>query len=363
MKLRNLLIMLVAMVFSFAIGCKEQAEKAEQADAGIKARGEAVEKAESEEAEGTEEGGEEAAEQQMKQVKGELPAAVAKAIEDNVPGAEIEILTVEKEAGIVLYDIEFKAGRGEIEVAEDGMVMDISSIITMEDLPKAAAEVIEEATEGGTIKQIEKSEVRAEIKKEGERGTIVRITAPKYVYEAEFTKGGRMAEIQVAPDGTVVEATKWTQEGIEEEEEKGEKEEAEEAEEEEEARPAAPDLKILPPAVLDSFKAAYPQAVIKGASQETEKGVTYYEIESVDGKTGRDLLYTADGTAVEVEESVAPGTLPPAVLQALAEAYPGYKILKAEELLKGGQKFFELQIGVKDKKIGVTIDPSGKIIE
>jgi hypothetical protein len=350
MKLRNLLIMLVAMVFSFAIGCKEQAEKAEQADAGIKARGEAVEKAESEEAEGTEEGGEEAAEQQMKQVKGELPAAVAKAIEDNVPGAEIEILTVEKEAGIVLYDIEFKAGRGEIEVAEDGMVMDISSIITMEDLPKAAAEVIEEATEGGTIKQIEKSEVRAEIKKEGERGTIVRITAPKYVYEAEFTKGGRMAEIQVAPDGTVVE-------------EKGEKEEAEEAEEEEEARPAAPDLKILPPAVLDSFKAAYPQAVIKGASQETEKGVTYYEIESVDGKTGRDLLYTADGTAVEVEESVAPGTLPPAVLQALAEAYPGYKILKAEELLKGGQKFFELQIGVKDKKIGVTIDPSGKIIE
>ncbi|MFZ2052853.1 MAG: hypothetical protein WAU81_01530 [Candidatus Aminicenantales bacterium] len=77
----------------------------------------------------------------------------------------------------------------------------------------------------------------------------------------------------------------------------------------------------------------------------------------------RDLLYTADGKAVEVEEAIAPGTLPVAVTQALAKAYPGYKILKAEELLKGGQKIFELQIQVKDKKTGVTIDPAGNIIE
>ncbi len=123
------------------------------------------------------------------------------------------------------------------------------------------------------------------------------------------------------------------------------------------------DLRILPPAVLEAFHKAYPKAVIRGASKETEKGITYYEVESVDGKMNRDLLYAADGKVVEVEESLAPGALPPAVLQALAKAYPGYKILKAEDLLKDGKKLFELEIQVKNKKLHVTIDPSGKITQ
>jgi len=156
-------------------------------------------------------------------------------------------------------------------------------------------------------------------------------------------------------------------------EEKGEKEEDEEKEEKEEkgeagekaeaaeGKQAAPDLKILPEAVLAAFKTAYPNAVIKGTSKETEKGVTYYEVESVDGKLNRDLLYTADGKAAEIEETIAPETLPVAVQQALAKAYPGYKILKAESLTKENVKQFELSIQVKDKTMSVTIDPQGKI--
>ena len=119
----------------------------------------------------------------------------------------------------------------------------------------------------------------------------------------------------------------------------------------------APDLKILPQAVLEAFKASYPEAVIKTVSKESEKGTTLYEIESTDG------LYTADGKAAEIEEAVAPGALPAAVTRALAKAYLGYKILKAEDMTKDGQKYFEQQIHVKDKKIGLTIDPSGKIIK
>ena len=123
------------------------------------------------------------------------------------------------------------------------------------------------------------------------------------------------------------------------------------------------DLKVLPPTVLDAFKKAYPKAVIRGASKETEKGVTYYEVESVDGKMNRDLLYTADGKTVEVEEAIAPGALPAAVVKTLAKTYPGYKILKAEDMLKDGQKLFELEIQVNGKKMGVTLDPAGKIIQ
>lgn len=143
-------------------------------------------------------------------------------------------------------------------------------------------------------------------------------------------------------------------------EEKGEKAEAGEKAE---GKQAAPDLKILPEAVLAAFKAAYPNAVIKGTSKKTEKGVTYYEVESVDGKLNRDLLYTADGKAAEIEETIAPENLPAPVKQTLAKEYPGAKVLKAEILTKDGAKLFELSIQVKDKKMGVTIDPSGKIVE
>jgi len=224
MKLKSLLVLLVAVVFVFAISCKEKAKESAPAKAEVKAQGQAVEKAEvkeAEEKEGEEEKGEkeekeEAAEkdqEQAKKAKVELPAAVVKAIKDNVPDAEIDIMDVEKEAGIALYDIEFKAGKGEIEVAEDGTVMDIATIIALKDVPKAAADAIQKAAEGGTIKQLEKSEVRAEIKKEGEKGTIVKLASPKFVYEAEIVKGGQTGEIQVDPNGKIVEALKWSTKG------------------------------------------------------------------------------------------------------------------------------------------------------
>jgi hypothetical protein len=162
--------------------------------------------------------------EQAKKAKPELPAAVMQAVKANVPNAEIATVEVEKEAGINLYDIEFKAGQGEIEVAEDGTVMDVATIITMKDIPKPAADAIQKAAEGATIKQLEKSEVRAEIKKEGQKGTIVKLDTPKYVYEAELVKGNQRGEIQVSADGKVIEALKWNISKVEEKEEKEEAE-------------------------------------------------------------------------------------------------------------------------------------------
>lgn len=292
----------------------------------------------------------------------ELPSAVVKTVKDNCPGAEIDKIDIEKKAGINFYDIEFKAGRGEIEVAADGTVRDIATIVALKDVPEPGAEAIQKAAPSATIKQIERSEVRAEIRKEGEMGTLVKLASPRYVYEADLVKAEQKAEIQVSPDGTVIEAPKWKAVIAKKEEEGEDKEEAEEQEEKEEVKPAAVDLKILPPAVLNAFKAAYPHAVIRGTSKETEKGVTYYEVESVDGKLNRDLLYTADGKAVEIEEAISPESLPVAVQQTLAREFPGYKALKAEDMTKNGQKLFELQIQVNGKKKGVTIDPAGKII-
>jgi hypothetical protein len=43
--------------------------------------------------------------------------------------------------------------------------------------------------------------------------------------------------------------------------------------------------KDVPPAVIATFKSAYPNATVRGYAKETEKGKTFYEIESKDGAT------------------------------------------------------------------------------
>lgn len=145
----------------------------------------------------------------------ELPAGVEEAIKANFPDAQIDFIEVNVEAGITLYDIEFKDDRGEIEVAADGTVLDVVTIITMEDLPQGAAEAIQKAAEGATIKRLEKSEIRSEIKKEGAEGKLVKLDSPRYVYEAELVKDGQTGEIEVDAEGKVIEPLKWDIKGSE----------------------------------------------------------------------------------------------------------------------------------------------------
>jgi hypothetical protein len=193
------------------------------------------------------------------------------------------------------------------------------------------------------------------------RNLLVMLVAVVFLFAVgckERSEEAEQANAGIKAQGEAVEKA----ESEEAEENEEEAEENEQAEEGEAGARAVVDLKILPAAVLEAFKTAYPQAVIKGTDKETENGVTYYEIESVDGEINRNLLYTADGKVFEIEEAIAPEALPAAVLQALDKAYPGYKILKAEVTTEGG-KSYELQIQVDGQKIGVAVDPSGKIIK
>lgn len=120
----------------------------------------------------------------------------------------------------------------------------------------------------------------------------------------------------------------------------------------------------LPAAVSAAFKAAYPSATIRGASMEVEAGMTYYEIESIDGKTGRDLLYTADGKVCETEETITTETLPEAVKQAVAGTYPHGKIEKAEKTIaQDGTVQYEFKIRDGKKLFELSIDPQGKVLE
>jgi hypothetical protein len=122
-------------------------------------------------------------------------------------------------------------------------------------------------------------------------------------------------------------------------------------------------IKHLPAAVTASFHKAYPHAKIRGASTEQEHGTRYFEIESVDGKVNRDLLYTPDGTCVEVEEAIAARALPAAVSTALKQEFPKGKILKAERRTEHQTLTYELAVQSGKDRWEVVFDPAGKVVE
>src|SRR6267142_5920505 len=87
--------------------------------------------------------------------------------------------------------------------------------------------------------------------------------------------------------------------------------------------------KQVPAAVITAFKASYPNATIRGYAQEKENGKVFYEIESREGSTRRDVLYNPDGTVAEVEESIPATDLPADAQQAIKQKYPRAVIVLA----------------------------------
>jgi uncharacterized membrane protein YkoI len=121
-------------------------------------------------------------------------------------------------------------------------------------------------------------------------------------------------------------------------------------------------VKDLPEAVGSAFKKSYPNAVIKVVDKEVENGKTFYEVESMDGTLKRDLLYTPDGKAYEIEESIAAAELPAAVNKAVSKEYPKGKVGKAERTTKEGAVQYDLSIKSGKKMFSVSIAPDGKIL-
>ncbi len=116
----------------------------------------------------------------------------------------------------------------------------------------------------------------------------------------------------------------------------------------------------LPAPVTAAFKKAYPGATIRGTAKETENGKTVYEVESVENGKARDLMYAAEGAALEIEEELDPADLPAPVTASLKKLYPKATIAVAERLTKGTAVQYELQIKGAAKK-SVSFLPDGTL--
>lgn len=139
----------------------------------------------------------------------QLPPAVLEGIKTNCAGCSIDKATREVENGVTIYDIEFKRGKGEIAIAEDGSVIDREVVVRLKDVPAAALDAIRKNSSGGTIRHIARGEIRAELKD----GHIMKLASPRYVYEAELVRGGQVGEIEVTSEGQVVEPIEWRRKG------------------------------------------------------------------------------------------------------------------------------------------------------
>lgn len=121
--------------------------------------------------------------------------------------------------------------------------------------------------------------------------------------------------------------------------------------------------KNVPSVVLETFAKTYPKASIKQTNKEIKDGVTYFEIESKDGKTKRDVLFSQDGSISEVEEMIGVKALPHAVEESVENKYPGEKVVTIEKNVKGNTTHYEILLSPKKgKKHEVIFDESGAVV-
>jgi len=121
--------------------------------------------------------------------------------------------------------------------------------------------------------------------------------------------------------------------------------------------------KDVPKAVLDAFHNSYPKATIKGYAKETDQGTVAYEIESVEGKAHRDVLYTADGSVLTTEESVVYGELPESIRDTFEKDYPKARPSICEKIVKGTTTQYELVVQSGKEKHELVYNPDGTLAE
>jgi hypothetical protein len=119
--------------------------------------------------------------------------------------------------------------------------------------------------------------------------------------------------------------------------------------------------KDVPQTVIAAFRSTYPNATIRGLAKEKEKGKLFYEIESTDGTTRRDISYNPDGTVTSIEETIAVTDLPDEAQQLIKTNYPKAIVSRAEKVTEGDKVEYEVSARQGKKRISLSFDGEGKL--
>lgn len=117
------------------------------------------------------------------------------------------------------------------------------------------------------------------------------------------------------------------------------------------ARPTIPDA--VRRAVAEIFGGA------RTIEHEREAEGDRYEV-----KTRSELAVVLDaaGAVVEVEATIPPGLVPPAVLAAARAALPGARVVEAELLVRGSQVLYEVEARGSGGEVELVIDAAGTLV-
>ena len=125
--------------------------------------------------------------QEMRLKKGELPAAVQKAADEQSQGATVKGYNREVENGKIEYEVELAVNghSKDVTIDPEGNVLEIEEEVSLASLPPAVRQAFRRQAGQGTIRKVE-SLTKA--------GSLV-------AYEAQVVRAGRHSEIQLGPDG------------------------------------------------------------------------------------------------------------------------------------------------------------------
>lgn len=102
----------------------------------------------------------------------------------------------------------------------------------------------------------------------------------------------------------------------------------------------------VPHVVLQAFKAGYPNAEVRGYTEEAEGGKKHYEISFTHEGKRIDAAYASDGKLLEVEETIAAEDLPAAVREELQKQFAQFAMKRAEKVTNGERVVYEIKVDV-----------------
>jgi hypothetical protein len=113
----------------------------------------------------------------------------------------------------------------------------------------------------------------------------------------------------------------------------------------------------VPEAVRTAFAKAYPTAKARSWDKEIHDGTVVYSVYQIN----RNIMYTVDGTVVQIEETMPVADVPASISGAVTTQYPKAVIQSAERLTHGDTVEYVLKLKGAPVKTAV-IDKGGKIV-
>ena len=132
----------------------------------------------------------------------ELTPAAKTAVMALYPEAGITGVEMEREDGLLYYEVVVRNGDEEIEleVAADGTIGEVETRIAWDDVPKNVQQTILGETGGAELQGIERREVRGVPRGE----SFVAVSSPITLYEVEYKSDDGWREIAVTSKGLVL---------------------------------------------------------------------------------------------------------------------------------------------------------------